>query len=92
MGDTLSPKITDKVLYIQHIDRSRTTAMDGGSADIAGAIAEEQLSRSSTPVDSTDYFRFKILDHQKMSSYDHPRKHVSGCVFCLIPELIFQIL
>ena len=37
MGDTLSLKITDKVLYIQHLDRSRTTAMDGGSADIAGA-------------------------------------------------------
>ena len=38
MGDTLSPKITDKALYIQHLDRSRTTAMDGGSAGFAGAI------------------------------------------------------
>ena len=38
MGDTLSPKITDKVLYIQHLNRSRTTAMDGGSAGFAGAI------------------------------------------------------
>ena len=37
MGDTISFKITDKALYIQHLDRSRTTAMDGGSADIAGA-------------------------------------------------------
>ena len=38
MGDTLSLKITDKVLYIQHLDCSRTTAMDGGSAGFAGAI------------------------------------------------------
>ena len=35
MGDTLSFKITNKVLYIQRLDRSRTTAMDGGSAGFA---------------------------------------------------------
>ena len=28
MGDTLSPKITDKVLYIQHLDRSRYDSTD----------------------------------------------------------------
>ena len=38
MGDTLLLKIIDKVLYIQHLDRSRTTAMDGGSAGFAGAV------------------------------------------------------
>ena len=33
MADTLALQITDKVLYIQHLDRSRTTAMDGASAE-----------------------------------------------------------
>ena len=28
MGDTLSPKITDKVLYIQHLNRSRYDSTD----------------------------------------------------------------
>ena len=58
MGDTISLKITDKALYIQHLDRSRTTAMDGGSADIAGAntcrppwMVEVQILQEQIPVD-----------------------------------------
>ena len=64
MGDTFSLKITDKVLYIQYLDRSRydrhgwwkcrfsiCPGMDGSRA------MQELLPRSSTPVDSTDLFR-----------------------------------
>ena len=48
MGDTFSLKITDKVLYIQYLYRSRYDRHGWWKC---------RFCRSNTPVDSTDLFR-----------------------------------
>ena len=41
MGDTLSPKITDKVLYIQHLNRSRYDSTDFFRLNVRARVKQQ---------------------------------------------------
>ena len=62
MGDTLSLKITNKALYIQHLDRSRMTAMDGGRMrhpSVHGRIYS--VSQATDPSSCLGCYKYSII-------------------------------